>query len=301
MHTGSGLNLEDLRYFLALARHGRLVVAADRLAVEHTTVSRRVAALEKAIGERLFERTRGGWVLTEAGRRLLPHAEQIETSAMAAVADATGESMPASGVVRLVSTDAFGSSVLTPMLADLHREHPGISAELVTTSQLLAYRTGEFDIAITLHRPELPRFWTRELADYALRLYAAPSYVAAAPTITGAADLTEHEMVWYIDSLVGLPELQFFSDVIESPRFAFRSSNVFAQREAVAAGIGLGLLPCFIAQSDPRLVPVLHDTIEIHRTFWMVVPRPLTNVRRVQTVCQFVQDAMPGLAERLIP
>jgi DNA-binding transcriptional LysR family regulator len=132
-----------------------------------------------------------------------------------------------------------GSAAILPsVLAELHRHHPGISLELVTTSQLLAYRTGEFDVVVTLHRPEASRFFTRELAEYSLQLYAVPSYLASAPPIKNTEDLAAHEMVWYIDSLVGLPELQFFGDVIASPRFAFRSSNVVAQREAVAAGAG---------------------------------------------------------------
>lgn len=114
MHSYGKVNLDDLRFFLALARHGRMVAAGERLGVEHTTVSRRVAALEKAVGHRLFERTPTGWTMTGAGRRLLPHAERIEAEAVLAFTDADDESRPVSGLVRLIATDAAGSLLVTP-------------------------------------------------------------------------------------------------------------------------------------------------------------------------------------------
>ncbi|MDQ1012136.1 DNA-binding transcriptional LysR family regulator [Streptomyces sp. V4I23] len=301
MHSYSKVNLDDLRYFLALARHGRLVAAGERLGVEHTTVSRRVAALEKAVGHRLFERTRTGWAFTDAGRRLLPHAERIEGEALLAFAAPEGADRPVSGVVRLIATDAVGSVIVAPALAPLHEQHPGIALELVTTSALISHQTGQFDVAITLHRPQLPRFQVRRLCDYALRLYAAPSYLAKAEPIRSAADLADHEMVWYIESLLDLPELRFFHEVSETASFAFRSSNVFAQLEAVAAGIGVGLLPCFLAEQDPRVEPVLQHELEVARTFWMIVPSAQVNVERVRIVCDHVARWFEDRADVLKP
>ena len=296
------LNLQDLRFFLALARHGRLTTAAERIGVEHTTVSRRVQALEKATGVRLFERTRHGWDLTDAGSRLLPHAERIEDIAAEALEQTNGgESTPAAGVVRLVATDGFGARVVTRALGTLHERHPEILIELVTTSQLLSYRVGEFDIALTLHRPQIPRFLSRKLCDYALSLYASPSYLASHAVVRDVADLTEHGMVWYIDSLLQVPELRVLNDVVPEPRLAFRSSNVFAQVEATAAGFGIGLLPSFLAESDARLVPVLPNAVEVQRTQWLLVSSSLVNVRRVQLVYQHLLAEVSAYADLLIP
>ncbi|QKZ17598.1 LysR family transcriptional regulator [Streptomyces chartreusis] len=286
MHIYGRVNLDDLRYFLALARRGRMVAAGERLGVEHTTVSRRVAALEKAVGHRLFERTRTGWTMTGAGRRLLPHAERIEAEAVLAFTAADDESRPVSGLVRLIATDAAGSVLVTPALAPLHARHPGIDLELVTTSALISHHTGQFDVAITLHRPELPRLHARPLGEYALRLYASPGYLRQRAPIRTPDDLAEHEMVWYIESLLDLPELRVFHQVSETATFAFRSSNVFAQLEAVAAAMGVGLLPAFFAEGDPRVVPVLAAELEVTRTFWMIVPTALLNVERVRIVCE---------------
>ncbi|SES33149.1 DNA-binding transcriptional regulator, LysR family [Streptomyces sp. yr375] len=301
MHTPSAVNLDDLRYFLALARHGRLVSAGHRLGVEHTTVARRVTALEKALGHRVFERTRTGWELTDAGRRLLPHAERIEEEAQLAFAAGEGEERPISGVVRILATDAFGSVMVTPALAPLHARHPRIGLELVTTSALISRHTGQFDIAITLHRPELPRLQVRHLCDYSLRLYAAPSYLRGTRPIRTAEDLVDHEMVWYIESLLDLPELRIFDAVSENAAFSFRSSNVFAQREAVAAGIGVGLLPCFLAEGDPRLEPVLHGQVDVPGTFWMIVPSALVNVDRIRMVCEHLETWLGERVDLLCP
>ncbi|NBE51845.1 LysR family transcriptional regulator [Streptomyces boluensis] len=289
MHSYGKVNLDDLRYFLALARHGRMVAAGERLGVEHTTVSRRVATLEKAVGHRLFERTRTGWTMTEAGRRLLPHAERIEAEAVLAFTDADDESRPVSGLVRLIATDAAGSVLVTPALAPLHARHPGIDLELVTTSVLISHHTGQFDVAITLHRPELPRLHAQPLGEYALRLYASPDYLRQRAPIRTPDDLAEHQMVWYIESLLDLPELRVFHQVSETAAFAFRSSSVFAQLEAVAAGMGVGLLPAFFAERDPRVVPVLAAELEVRRTFWMIVPSTLRNVERVRIVCEHLK------------
>lgn len=301
MHSYGKANLDDLRYFLALARHGRMVAAGERLGVEHTTVSRRVSALEKAVGHRLFERTRTGWTMTEAGRRLLPHAERIEAEAVLAFTDADDESRPVSGLVRLIATDAAGSVLITPALASLHARHPGIDLELVTTGALISHHTGQFDVAVTLHRPELPRLHARRLGEYALRLYASPGYLRGRAPVRTPDDLAEHEMVWYIESLLDLPELRVFHQVSETAAFAFRSSNVFAQLEAVAAGMGIGLLPAFFAEGDPRVVPVLATELEVTRTFWMIVPSALLNVERVRIVCEHLAAWFEEQADVLSP
>ncbi|WP_265869213.1 LysR family transcriptional regulator [Streptomyces sp. SKN60] len=301
MHSYGRVNLDDLRFFLALARHGRMVAAGERLGVEHTTVSRRVAALEKAVGHRLFERTPTGWTMTGAGRRLLPHAERIEAEAVLAFTDADDESRPVSGLVRLIATDAAGSLLVTPALAPLHARHPGIDLELVTTSALISHQTGQFDVAVTLHRPELPRMHARPLGAYALRLYASPGYLRERTPIRTPDDLAEHEMVWYIESLLDLPELRVFHQVSETAAFAFRSSNVFAQLEAVAAGMGVGLLPAFLAEGDPRLVPVLAADMEVTRAFWMIVPSALLNVERVRIVCEHLAEWFEERADVLRP
>ncbi|WP_275293542.1 LysR family transcriptional regulator [Amycolatopsis sp. La24] len=295
------MNLEDLRYFLALTRYGKLTVAAARLSVEHTTIRRRITALEKHLGQRLFDKTPRGWTPTPAGRRLLPHAERIEAEADAAAAAVADRAHSPQGTVRIVATDGFGSSVIAPGLARLRTRHPGIEAELVTSSHLLDYGVGEFDLAVTIHRPERPGFHVEHLCDYHLRLYGSPDYLASHPEIHEQDDLTEHDLVWFVASLLDLPELQSAEDIAAQANVVFRTTNLFAQLEATAAGIGLGLVPCFLAHHDPRLRPVLHDHVHALRSFWVIIPDRLLNTERVTTVAAHLAETARLAAGRLIP
>lgn len=298
MHS---VNLEDLRYFLALTRYGKLAVAAQRLGVEHTTIRRRVTALEKDLGTRLFDKTPQGWILTAAGQRLLPFAQRIESESDFAQAAISDRKHSPQGTVRIVATDGFGGKVIAPGLARLRTEHPAIEIEMVTTSHLLNYGVGEFDIAVTIHRPERPGFKMIPLCDYDLRLYGSPEYLAGHPSISRSEDLAAHDIVWFVESLLDLPELQSAEDIAARANIVFRTTNLFAQVEAAASGVGLALVPCFLAHDDQRLRPILHDQVRAQRSFWMVVPTRLLNTERVTAVCDHLMETARRERHRLIP
>lgn len=300
MHTPQ-LDLDDLKYFLAVARHGRLVTAAERLGVEHSTVSRRVRGLEKALGVRLFEKTPAGWTLAEAGARLLPHATEIEELAQRAQADASGSDAQIRGTVRILANEGVGAFLLPSILVDLQQRVPRVGFEVVTTSQVLSFRTGEFDIAITIHRPDSDMVISQKLVDYSLRLYASSDYLGRHPPVHTPEQLDGHWMVWYIESLVGLPELRFFEEIVGEPQFAFRSSSLFAQHQAVVAGAGIGLLPCYLADLDPRLIPVLHSDVTVCRSYWLVIPKAVGRVRRVSLTAQSLVKRFAAMGDRLEP
>jgi DNA-binding transcriptional LysR family regulator len=197
MHS---MNLEDLRYFLALTRYGTLSLAAKRLGVEHTTIRRRASALERSLGARLFDKTAQGWALTSKGQRLLPYAQRIESESDNAHATVTDRKHSPTGTVRIVASDGFGSSVIAPGLARLRNTHAGIDVEMVTTQELLRYGVGEFDIAVTILRPERSGFKMTRLCDYDFRLYASARYLATHPSTSGPDDLATHDMAWYAES-----------------------------------------------------------------------------------------------------
>ncbi|MYU26219.1 LysR family transcriptional regulator [Streptomyces sp. SID8352] len=298
------MDTSDLRYFLALTRYGRLSTAAERLDVGHTTVRRRVAALEKSIGERLFDKTVAGWSLTMAGQRLLPYATRIESEADAARAALKDEQRSVKGTVRIVTTDAMGSMVIAPGLASLQRTHPSIEVDLVTTSHLLNYAMGEFDIAVTIgDMNERRGFRKVHLCDYELRLYASLGYLADNPPITTISDLSAHRMIWFVESLLQLPELRNSENegIAAQMNIMLRTTNVFAQLEATTAGAGLGLLPCFLAHEDRRLVPVLHDDVRHRRSFRMVIPSRLLNVELITTVATHLFADVQQQRQRFIP
>ena len=151
------MNADHLRYFLHVARTRRLNEAARRLGVDHTTVGRRVTALERALGQRLFDRVSSGWRLTEAGEQLLPRAEAVEAAVAAAYQSSTSTTGTLTGTVRIVSPDGFGAFVITPRLTDLRARHPYLDIELVTATEHGSISARHFDIAVTLERPSPAR------------------------------------------------------------------------------------------------------------------------------------------------
>lgn len=288
----------DLRYFLELSRQDKLVRAAARLQVDHTTVSRRISALEKQLDVRLFDRSPSGYRLTDAGLRLLPIAEQIETLSNQLYQEIAGKDARLGGTVRVATPEALGTQVIARHVAAFRAAHPDIEIELVAETRRTSLSKREADIAISLSRPESGRLVAWKLCDYRLRLYAAKDYLEARAPILTQDDLVRHDFVSYIDDLIELPELRFFDSTIKNANVVFRSTNVSAQFNAIVDGIGLGLVHCFMAQREPRLVAILPEKISVERSYWLLVHEDLRRVARVAAVCEFLTEVLgrdPGL------
>lgn len=278
----------DLRYFLELSRQGKLVRAASRLHVDHTTVSRRITALEKQLDVRLFDKSPRGYQLTDAGWRLLPLAEQIETQSNQLYQDIAGKDARLGGTVRVATPEALGSQVIARHVTGFRREHPDIEIELVAETRRMSLSKREADIAISLSRPESGRLIAWKLCDYRLRLYASGDYLAAHAPIETVDDLAAHGFVSYIDDLIEMPELRFFEKMIKNANVVFRSTNVSAQYNAILDGIGLGFVHCFSAAREPLLQAILPGQISVVRTYWLLVHEDLRQVARVDAVCEFL-------------
>jgi len=278
----------DLRYFLELSRQGKLVRAAARLHVDHTTVSRRIAALEKELDVRLFDKSPRGYQLTDAGLRLLPLAEQIESQSIQLYQDIAGKDARLGGTVRVASPEGLGAHLIARHVAGFRQQYPDIEIELVAETRRLSLSKREADIAITFSRPKSGRLISWKLCDYRLRLYGSRDYLAHHPPINHPDDLAAHGFVTYVDDLVEMFELLYFEDTIKNAHVVFRSSNVRAQLNAILEGIGLGMVACFMAQTEPRLRVVLPEAIAVERAYWIMVHEDLRQVARVDAVCQFL-------------
>jgi DNA-binding transcriptional LysR family regulator len=279
--------LDDVPFFLALARHKRLSTAARRLEVSHSTISRRVGALEKALGCRLFDKTPHGWELTDAGRRLYADAVRIEATAAEAFGALSVDAFAPAGTVRLLTTEAFGISVVAPWAARLRRMHPGIKLELLTSSRKTAFSAREFDLAVTFHQPDLADVTVTRLTDYGLGLYASRGYLAGRGGSLTREQLADADFVWFIESLQELP---FPRSLVPDPRVVFYATSVLGQRAAVASGTGIGLLPHFLAAPDDRLVRLLPDEISIVRTSWLVIPTESSRSPATRAVARFLHQ-----------
>jgi len=278
----------DLRYFLELSRQGKLIRAATRLQVDHTTVSRRITALEKQLDVRLFDKSPRGYQLTDAGLRLLPMAEEIETRSHRLYQDISGKDARLSGTVRVATSEGLGTHVIANHVAEFHQEHPDIVIELVAETRRMSLSKREADIAITFGRPDSGRLIGWKLCDYRLKLYATREYLDSHAPIHTVEDLSQHHFVSYIDDLIEMPELRFFESTIRNAHVVFRSTNVSAQVNAINCGIGLGLLHGFMLPEEPQLVAVLHDEVSVQRAYWLMVHEDLRHVARVDAVCGFL-------------
>jgi DNA-binding transcriptional LysR family regulator len=278
-----GMDWSDLQVFLAIARAGQMGRAGAALGMDPTTTSRRLRRLEAALGETLFEQTREGQVLTEAGERLLAKVE-----AMAQAATAIGEGGPASasgllsGTLRISASEGFGSWFLAAHVPDFVRAHPALTLDLVANSGFLSLSKREADIAVMLSRPKAGPVIARKLSDYSLRLYASQGYLALGGMPQAPADLLKgHSLVGYIPDLLYAPELRYLDELQPGLAPTLRSSSINAQHHLIAAGAGIGVLPCFMGDADPALVPVLPDR-RITRSFWLVTHKDTHQLARIR-------------------
>jgi DNA-binding transcriptional LysR family regulator len=284
------MDWDNLRFFLELSRTGKLTAAARRLAVDHTTVARRIQALEKNLGAQLFSRNAAGYAVTEAGRRLLPQAEAMESAFSAIEQQRTEQKETLSGHVRIGATEGYGSVMLAGQLSELVRRHPNLGIDLLAVPRNVLLSRREADIVITLERLQRGPYIITKLSDYVLRLYAAPSYLAQQAPILSREDLREHRFVSYIDDLLYSKELQYLDEMGKTRQVALRSTSIIAQQQAAAAGAGIGILPSFAASADTRLQCVLGDQIEFTRTFWMLMPIELKDIARMKTTWNFLRE-----------
>jgi DNA-binding transcriptional LysR family regulator len=294
MHRGGGLaglkriqNWDDLRHFLAVARHGTLSAAAAALGTDHTTVARRIQRLEDRLAARIFYRSNLGYTLTVAGDRLLPLAEAMEAGYIAA-ASMEGESPAVTGTVRVGTPDGFGTFFLAPRVKRLTALHPKLEVELLATARVFSLSKREADIVISLTSPDHARVVSRRLTDYSLYIYAARAYLKAGKPILSAAEAQKHEFVGYIEDMLFTPELSYLSEVGERVTPRIRSTNIITQIHATLAGAGLCMLPAFIARDYPDLVAVLPAKIALKRAFYMHIHEDNQKAAPVRAVAAFI-------------
>ncbi|QIL43848.1 LysR family transcriptional regulator [Acidovorax sp. HDW3] len=295
------MDWDNLRYFLELARTRTLAGAARRLGVEHSTVARRIQALERELGAPLFARETDGHRLSETGRALLPAAQAMEAAWLAAPQLAPRRSDGPSGLVRVGATEGFGTLVLAPHLARLTQRHPHLSIDLLALPRLLQLSRREADIVLSLERPQRGSVIVTRLADYQLYLYGERQYLARRPLVTRREDLRQHDFISYVDDLLFTKELQFIAQLCPPERFALRSTSVTAQYEAVRAGAGLAVLPAFLADRDPTLARVLPAEARFTRTFWMSMAAEAKHQAPVQAVWAFLKEVVQHEVQRLSP
>jgi DNA-binding transcriptional LysR family regulator len=282
---------DDVRYFLELARQGTLTASARILGVEHSTVSRRVTALEAHLGVRLFDRLPKSWDLTAEGEELLVHAHRLEDEALAFSRASMGIGA-LSGVVRVSAPPVFASHFLVPHLLALRRQSPEITIQMVGEARQANLHRREADLSVRLSRPDEPGLAGKPLAEMGYGLYAAAGWVNRPQE--------EWEFLGYDDILRDTPQQKWLEKFSAGRRFAFQSNDLAALHQACRAGVGLAVLPHFLARDDTALLPIPEYSCALSRPIWMVIHPDVRRSSRVKTVADFLSGLFLEQAPALV-
>ena len=272
------MDWDDLRVFLAVARSESLSGAGRGLKIDPATVGRRISRLEDAVGAALFAKSPQGYALTEAGARLIPHAERAEGAALAARESLSGPE-GLTGLIRLGAPDGCANYLLPGVLARICDANPGLEIQLVALPRVFNLSKREADMAIAVSRPEAGRLTVQKLTDYHLSLASSRDWLAAHP-ITGPQDLRAHPFVGYIPDMIFDKELDYLAE-IGAPPARLASNSVSVQLNFLRRGAGIGVVHDFALSAAPELVRVLPDHIRLIRSFWLIRHADDTRVARL--------------------
>jgi DNA-binding transcriptional LysR family regulator len=278
-------NWDDLRVFLALAREGTLVKTAKALGVSHPTVSRRVQALEQTIGARLFERLPDRFVPTSAGEELLSDTEAMEKAALSIQRRSAGLSDTVSGVVRLSAGEAM-AVLVARHLPRLRARLKHIEFEVVESHTLANLSRREADLLIREQVPELAGIVTRKLCHVAYAVYAGDRL---ALEDTSPPALAAQPWIGFDDDHSYMPGQRWLQEQI-GRRPEIRVNNWLILHEAARSGAGLAVLPCYLADQEPRLRRIGGVLHEVSTEQWLLVHRDLRALPRVRAVMDALVD-----------
>jgi DNA-binding transcriptional LysR family regulator len=290
---------DEVRFFLALARGGTLARAARKLRVDYTTVGRRIAAFERELGSKLFERTPDGFVLTDAGEAIRGAAEQMEQCALAVEQRALGADRRLSGVVRVAATESAGHAVVLPAMRELHETHPEIRLLLLTGLARLDLARREADLALRLSPPESGDLRARRLTPIGFALYASPAYLSRRAPPKPGGGFAGHDAVLLDEPLRGSSSIGALSASLRDARIAVRTNSLLSLVDAVAAGLGVGPLTCCVADPNPALRRVYPDVPPRRDDLWLVVHPDVQRTGRVRATIRAIEARCKAAAALL--
>jgi len=291
------MNWDDIKIFLEVARAERLSTAAKRLAMDASTVSRRLHKLEENIATKLFDRTQEGHVLTLDGEMLLTSARKMEQDAEHALASIHNNNEENCGQVRIGVTEALGNFFVSPNLLALQQQHPKIDIHLLLFSRFVKISRNEADIAIAVERPKSTSMIVSKLCDYKLQLYVHQDYLDRNldkyPQGILLDQLADHKWITYVDNLLFTEQLSYLKELDtylgSDLKSSFSSTSIISQYFAIKSGLGIGILPCFLADNDTSLIKLHSQDISISRSFWLVTHPESKRLSHVNTVWQYLK------------
>lgn len=289
------LDWNDLRYFLGVAEHGSTLAAGRALRVSQTTVARRIAALEEALGLPLFERRQAGYALTPAGEGLLDRARQVGSAAFAFAEAAAAEKRDTSGTVRITTQEIFAVTLLAPMLRELHERHPEIMIELDDSQDFRDLGEGEADIALRSAYGDLGTgIVGRRLGPDDWTLYCSRDYAAQHGVPATRAELRKHAFIGGGGPKLWRAYSAWLHDLGLDDRIIMHHASAMGMMSAIRSGLGIAVLPCIIADAEPDLIQCVPPKDDHGRSMWLVTHERVRHTPRVRAVIDFLYERLSG-------
>ena len=295
------LDWDNLRYFLAVQRHGNLSAAGRELGVAQSTVGRRLVALETSLGVRLLDRTPDGYVLTLAGHDVRERAQRLEQEAKTLERTVGGRDERSAGIVRIACAEAIAGHILAPSFATFHQDHPNILVELVPQSRDVSLSMREAELSVRITQPSQHDIVMSRIGSLAFALYASPSYLLKHGPLNAADGCANHNLIRQLNDVESGPQFGWLADLTTRANVVFQTSSHEAAMMAAVQGSGLACLARFRADREPGLVRLTPHTEPPTAGIWLTVHRDNRGTARIRTVMTHIVDHVRTLRAELAP
>ncbi len=280
---------DDMRTVLAIAQAGSLSGAARELGVSHATVFRRLGAIEQRLGVKLFDRGRDGYAPTSAGEDVAEAAGRIEAEVVGVERRVAGRDLLPSGTLRVTTTDTLLNGLLSPIFADFRRSYPEISLEIAVSNVLLSLSRREADLAVRPTQSPPENLVGRRVGSIAQAVYGASAVFARdgeTPALEAVDWIGPDETLWYRQLDAWMKEQG------HDAQCHYRVDSLQGMLAGVRDGIGVAVLPCYLADGDARLVRLSDTLPELANDLWLLTHPDLRRVERIRTFMEFVATAV---------
>ncbi len=279
---------DDVRFFLAVAKTGSFSAAATQLNTKQTTVGRRIQALERRLGAKLFDRHRHGMEVTPAARGVLVQAESMLSNATSIERHLAGLDREMSGVVRVAATEGLAAQWLVPRLTELRRIHSDILVQVIVGDQVLDLATRQADLAIRFFRPTSNQLVAARVGQFSMSIFAAPAYIEQYGMPQRFDDLRSHHIVDHT-TLHSLPAMKPWTEVVEhSPNVVLRTNSSHSAIEAVKAAWGISVFPSYVSKTMNLIAAPIE--LNITRDIWLVSHEETNKGARIRAVIDYIRD-----------
>ncbi len=286
---------DEFRLVKAVADAHSLVGAAEILGVNHSTVFRRLGALEESLGTRLFERSRIGYEPTPAGEEMIMLAGRMSQEISDFERSVAGRDVKPAGDLRVTTNDTFLAYFLAPVLTSFSRAYPDIRIDLIVANSALNLSRRDADVALRATVDPPDTLVGRRIAPIVWSRYASADWLAAHP------DVDEDSALWvgFGDALSTLRPARWLSQNVAVHRIRSRVDSLVGIARMVGADVGIGLLPCFIGDRTPGLVRIGHTLPPFGESIWLLTHPDIKNSARVRAFMDFAGAELARMKKML--